>query len=268
MVNKSVYRLLLPAVAALASLLLSSCVFHTHQRALDMALEYEAVLELDRAVYQVGNRFFVQGVRTKVRRSEYDVYDIPLLRDIGGSAERSGYYTVVAGTPQQTVYREFRMRYPWKKPFGVDSYVLHGGMCSSSSPPDDDAPAWKGGSSWEKGGWHPYRNSKGEIISWYQYNIENIHEREYRGAWVDKLPQGGRPVLLTAEQIAAHPLLQGKSGQGRACVHQCGEAQVNPVRALYAYPLAGILWLVPDASITVGSHLLISPLLLWMYIVG
>lgn len=262
-----IYRLLLPALAAVASLLLSSCVLHTHQRALDMALEYDAVLELDKAVYQAGNRFFVQGVRTKVRRSGYDVYDIPLLKDIGGSAERSGIYTVVAGAPQQTVYREFRMQYPWKKPFGVDSYVHHGGSGCSSSPPDDDTPVWKG-SSWEEWGWHPYRNSKGEIISWYQYNIENIHEREYRGAWVDKLPQGARPVLLTAEQIANHPLLQEKSGVGRALVRECSKAQVNSARALYAYPLAGVLWIVPDALITAGSHLLISPLYLWMFIVG
>ncbi len=65
-----------------------------------------------RRVYQAGNRFYVQGVRTKVRRSEYDVCDSPLLKDIGGSAEKSGLYTVVAGAPQQTVYREFRIQYP------------------------------------------------------------------------------------------------------------------------------------------------------------
>lgn len=54
---------------ALLPLLLSSCVFHTHQRALDMAQEYDAVAELNGAVYQAGNRFYVQGVRTKVRRN-------------------------------------------------------------------------------------------------------------------------------------------------------------------------------------------------------
>lgn len=115
--------------AALLLLPLSSCVFHTHQRALDMAQGYDAVLELDGAVYQAGNRFYVQGVRTKVRRSGYDVYDIPVLKDIGGSAERSGCYTVAAGAPQQTVYHEFRMQDPWKKPFGVSSYALDGGAC-------------------------------------------------------------------------------------------------------------------------------------------
>lgn len=59
--------------AVLLSLLLSSCVFHTHQRALDMAQEYDVVPELNGAVYQAGNRFYVQGVRTKVRRSGYAV---------------------------------------------------------------------------------------------------------------------------------------------------------------------------------------------------
>lgn len=48
-------------VALSAALLLSSCVFHPHQRALDMAQEYDAVAELDGAVYQAGNRFYVQG---------------------------------------------------------------------------------------------------------------------------------------------------------------------------------------------------------------
>lgn len=137
--------------AALLSLLLSSCVFHTHQRALDMAQEYDAVAELHDVVYQAGNRFYVQGERTKVRRSGYDVYDIPVLKDIGGSAEKSGCYTVVAGAPQQTVYHEFRMRYPWKKPFAVSGYALDGGACYSSSPPRDDAPVWKDGD-WEKSG--------------------------------------------------------------------------------------------------------------------
>lgn len=46
------------------------------------------------------------------------------MNDIGGSAERFGCYTVVAGAPQQTAYHEFRMRYPWKKPFGVSVYAL------------------------------------------------------------------------------------------------------------------------------------------------
>lgn len=45
--------------AALLSLLLSSCVFHTHQRAPDMAQEYDAVAELDGVVYQAGKRFYV-----------------------------------------------------------------------------------------------------------------------------------------------------------------------------------------------------------------
>lgn len=233
-----------------------------------MALEYDAVLELDQAVYLAGNRFYVQGVRTKVRRSEYYVCDIPLLKDIGGSAEKSGLYTVVAGAPQQTVYREFCIQYPWKKPFGVSWYALDGGHYSIT-PPGDDAPVWKDdGRDWEKSGWHPYRNSRGEIISWYRYHIEDIYEREYKGAWVDKLPPGARPVLLTAEQIAAHPLLKGEIGQGWACLHERSEAQVNSARALYAYPMAGVLWLVPDAPATVATHLLISPLFLWMYIAG
>lgn len=137
--------------------------FNTHQRALDMAQEYDAVAELNGAVYH-----------------------------------------------------EFRMQYPWKKPFGVSSYALDGGACYSSEPPRDDAPVWNGGD-WEKRGWHPYRNSRGEIISWCRYHIEDIPERDYRGAWLEQLPPGARPVLLTAEQIAAHPLLKGDACLGNVC---------------------------------------------------
>lgn len=88
-----------------------------------MAQEYDAVPEPGDAVYQAGNRCYVQGVRTNVRRSGYDVYGIPVLKDIGGSAESSGCYTVAEGAPQQTAYHEFRMRYPWKKPFSSPHHV-------------------------------------------------------------------------------------------------------------------------------------------------
>lgn len=43
-------------------------------------------------------------------------------------------------------------------------------------------------------------------------------------------------------------------------------ASLTPVpRALYAYPLAGVLWLGLDVPATVLGHLPLAPLLPWMY---
>lgn len=151
-----------------------------------------------------------------------------------------------------------------EKPFGVSDDALDGGACYSSEPPRDDAPVWNGGD-WEKSGWHPYRNSRGEITSWYRYHIEDIHEREYRGAWSEQLPPGEHPVLLTAEQIAAHPLLKGERCQGQFFVHERSEPPTRSAHALYAYPLAGVLWLGLDVPATMLGHLPLAPLLPWMY---
>ena len=65
---------------------------------------------------------------------------------------------------------------------------------------------------------------------------------------------------LTAEEIANHPVLKGESGVPRILLRERGEARVNTGRALFAYPLAGICWVVPDAPVTVASHILDLPI--------
>ena len=245
---------------ACAALCLSSCTLQTHQRVLDLAKEYEAIVLLHDAVYQKGNRFYVKGVRTTVRRSERTVWDAPLSGALGRKPERTGVYTIVPGAACKPVYREFTLRYG-RKPFDAVDYA-YSSSCYSSCPPDDDAPVWKGDTRYEEMGWHPYRNKKGEIISWFQYVVEDIHHRDYKGKWRDTLPEGARPICMTAEQIAHHPFLKGESGVGYVLVDERSEPRINKSRAWYAYPLAGICWLVPDAPVTVASNLSFAPLLL------
>lgn len=254
---------LLNMLVALAVLCLSSCVMQSHQRALDMAKEFDGIVELHNAVYQVGNRFYVQGVQTTLRRSERVLIHCPALQDIGTKPERTGVYTILPDAPRKTVYREFRMRYG-QKPFAPVDYAYYPMGCYCRRPPDDDAPVWPKGSFYERAGWHPYHNKKGEVIAWYKYGLEDAHSRDYKGKWLDKLPAGARPVLLTAEQIAEHPVLKGDKGVSRSNVWNRSEARVDTTRALFAYPLAGVLWVVPDAAATVAMHVPFIPLFIWI----
>ncbi len=245
---------------ACAALCLFSCTLQTHQRVLDLAKEYEATVLLHDAVYQKGNRFYVKGVRTTVRRSERSIWSSPLSDALGRKPERTGVYTIVPGAVCKPVYSEFTLRYG-RKPFDAVDYA-YSSSCYSNCPPDDDAPVWKGDTRYEEMGWHPYRNKKGEIISWFQYVVEDIHHRDYKGKWRDTLPEGARPICMTAEQIAHHPFLKGETGVGYVLVDERSEPRINKSRAWYAYPLAGICWLVPDAPVTVASNLSFAPLLL------
>ncbi len=257
-------KILTVTVLCLVTLCLASCTLQTHKRMLDMAKEYEASVILHDAVYQKGNRFYVKGVRTTVRRSERSVWDDPLSRGLGRNPERTGVYTIVPGARCKPVYREFSLRYGCK-PFDAVDYAYSTG-CYSNRPPDDDAPVWKGDSRYEEMGRHPYRNKKGEIISWFQYAVENIHLRDYKGKWRDKLPDGARPICMTEEQIANHPFLKGERGVGYVWVDERSEPRINRGRALYAYPLAGVCWLVPDAVATGVINLPIAPVLLCLVI--
>lgn len=252
--HRSLYFLLLVALCALG---LSSCVMQTHQRVLDTAKEYDAIVILHNAVYRQGNRLYVQGVKTTVRRSGRVLMHCPVLESIGTKPERTGTYTILPDAPRKTVYCEFSLWYG-KKPFDVVSYA-HSGGCIGNSPPDDDAPAWRYGNLYKDMGWHPYRNSRGEITSWYEYAVEDIHSRKYTNKWLDKLPAGARPICLTQEQIDNHPVLKGEQGVGMAYTRERSEARVDSTRALLAYPLAGICWLVPDAPVTAATHLLALP---------
>ena len=248
----------------LAALCLSSCVLQTHMRVLDMAKEYEATVLLHDAVYQKGNRFYVKGVRTTVRRSERTVWDDPLSRELGRKPERTGVYTIVPGAQSKPVYREFSLRYG-RNPFDTVDYAYSTG-CYGSHPPDDDAPVWKGDTRYEEMGRHPYRNKKGEIISWFQYVVEDIHHRDYQGKWLYELPDGARPICMTEEQIANHPFLKGESGVGYVWVYDRSKPRINKGRALYAYPLAGVCWLVPDAVTTGIINLPFAPVVLCLII--
>ena len=250
-----IFRLLL----GLVCLCLSSCVLQTHERALDMAKEYEAVVLLQNAVYQKGNRLFVKAVRTTVRRSEREVWDCPLLHAIGTPAERSGVYTIVPGAPVKPLYREFSLLYG-HKPFDVCWFAYSAGYFGNT-PPDEDEPAWNGSSEFKEKGWHPYYNKKGEIVSWYQYAVEML-QRDYKNKWLDKLPTGARPIWLTEEEIKNHPFLKGEQGWSRGALCEVSEPRVNTARALYAYPLAGACWLVPDLPVTAASHILVVPVII------
>lgn len=251
---------------ALAALCLCSCVMQTHERMLDMAKEYEAIVELPDVVYRKGGRFFELGVRTTVRRSERRLIDVPMLDGaLGGPAgDKTGIYTMVPGSTHQLVYREFSLRYG-AKPFAVSTYA-HSSSSVGNTPPPDDAPAWSQGSVYKNMGWHPYYNKKGEITSWFQYNIEDLHLREKKGKWLDKLPTGAHPALHTDEQIKNHPVLRGETGAGWYYLSDLSEERVDKSRALYAYPLAAVCWLVPDAPFTIATHLLATPIFLWDFV--
>lgn len=105
------------------------------------------------------------------------------------------------------------------------------------------------------------------MIAWYKYAIEGLQDRVYKGEWQEKLPAGARPVLLSAQQINNHPIRNGKKGVGLHLVSERGEARVNKARALYAYPLAGLCWLVPDALVT-GIINLPLPLVVLCLVIG
>lgn len=241
-------------------------MLQTHERMLDMAKEYEAIVELPEVVYRKGERFFVLGVRTTVHRSERRLIDVPMLDGaLGGPAgDKTGVYTIVPGVPRQLVYREFSLRCG-AKPFAVSSYA-HSSFSVGNTPPPDNAPAWSYGPVYKNMGWHPYYNKKGEITSWFLYNIEDSHLRENKGKWLATLPTGALPVFHTAEQIKNHPVLRGETGTGWYCLSDLSEARVDKVRALYAYPLAAVCWLVPDAPFTIATHLLATPIFLWDFV--
>ncbi|MBR3927140.1 MAG: hypothetical protein IKJ58_10290, partial [Akkermansia sp.] len=121
-------------------------------------------------------------------------------------------------------------------------------------------PTWIGGGDPKAKGWMPARNSRGEIVAWYAPEIDCWHLRQYNDRWLNALPAGARPIRLTAEEIANHPVLKGESGVPLILLRERGEARVNTGRALFAYPLAGICWVVPDAPVTVASHILDLPI--------
>ncbi len=248
----------------LAAMGLSSCVLETHQRVLDTAKEYDGIVVLHDAVYQVGSRYYVQGVQTTLRRSDRDLIGGPFADALASSSERSGMYTILPEAPRKTVYREFRLMYG-DKPFAPRHYARYP-MGYSNRPPGDDAPVWPKGSYYERMGWHPYYNKKEQVIAWYKYAIEDTHGREYKGPWRDKLPAGARPILLSAQQIAEHPVLSGETGVGIHLVWKRSEARVDKARALYAYPLAGVCWLVPDALVTGVINLPMVPVVLCLVI--
>ncbi len=247
----TIFRKILATTAlCLAAMGLSSCVLETHQRVLDTAKEYDGIVVLHDAVYQVGSRLYVQGVRTTLRRSDRNLMGGPYAEAVSTRAEHSGVYKILSDAPRKTVYREFSLKYE-RKPFDVRCYARYP-MGYSNEPPGDDAPVWprEVGAKYEQAGWHPYYNKRGEVIAWCEYAIEDIHGRQYKGPWRNELPIGARPILLSAQQIAEHPVLSGKEGVGMHLVSERSEACVNKARALYAYPLAGVCWLVPDALVT------------------
>ena len=89
-----------------------SCVLQTHQMALDMAKEYDAIVVLHDAVYQAGNRFYVQGVQTKVRRSGRSPFlSTSVLSELSTHPERTGEYTILPDAERKIVYCEFRLKY-------------------------------------------------------------------------------------------------------------------------------------------------------------
>ena len=232
-----------------------SCVLQTHQMALDMAKEYDAIVILHDAVYQAGNRFYVQGVQTKVRRSGRSPFlDTSVLSELGTHPEITGEYTILPDAERKMVYCEFRLRYG-KRPFAADSYA----RLDDNNLPRNEAPTWIGGGDPKAKGWMPARNSRGEIVAWYAPMIDCWHLRQYNDRWLNALPAGARPIRLTAEEIANHPVLKGESGVPKILLCERGEARVNTGRALFAYPLAGICWVVPDAPVTVASHILDLP---------
>ena len=264
---KTIYHTILATIAiCLAAMGLSSCVLETHQRVLDTAKEYDGIVVLHDAVYQVGSRLYVQGVRTTLRRSNRNLIGGPYPDALGGRTERSGVYKILSDAPRKTVYREFSLLYE-RKPFDISCYARYP-MGYSNEPPGDDVPVWprEVGAEYEQAGWHPYYNKRGEVIAWYEYAIEDIHGRQYKGPWRNELPAGASPVLLSAEQIAGHPILSGESGVGIHMVWERSEARVDKARALYAYPLAGVCWLVPDALVTGVINLPMVPVVLCLVI--
>ncbi len=248
-------------LAALCALGLSSCVLETHQRVLDTARVYDGVIELPGAVYQAGSRYYVQGVQTSLRRSNRELLDCPFMRGIITDPEHTGAYTVLPDAPHRTVYREFRIR-DGLKPFDKTRYALYP-TGHSSTPPDDSAPVWPDGSEYERNGYHPYYNKKGQVTAWFQYIIECPNHRDDRGAWIDKLPDGARPVWPATTQPDTQPVLKGEESIHYHHVSSRSEARMDKGRALYVYPLAGICWLMPDAVITVAMHVPFLPILIW-----
>lgn len=259
--RKNRLPLMLLWLAMLCVVSLSSCVLQTHQRVLDTAKEYEGIVELDNAVYQLGNRYFVKCVQTTLRRSQRNVMGGPFPEALGSDPEWTGVYTPVPNAPRKILYREFRLR-DGVKPFEPEMYTYPSG-CSGNTLPGDDADVWSPGSFYEQNGWHPYYNKKGQVTAWYLYPLEYQRNREYKDTWLESLPKGAHPVLLTAEQIAVHPVLLGKKGAGYYLVSERSEARVDSSRALYAYPLAAVCWLVPDALATAVINLPLVPVLLY-----
>ena len=245
-------------LAILSVLGLESCVMQTHQLALDVAREYEAIVILHDAVYQKGNRFYVQGVQTTVRRSWRSPMRSTFMSELGTHPEITGEYTIIPGAPRKTKYCEFRIWYAHHHPFAPDSYARVG----SDNLPKYAAYNWTGAGDKKAKGWLPYRNSKGEIVAWYAPKIDSYHMRDYADVWRDSLPSGARPVRLTAEEIANHPVLKGEAGVPKILLRERSAPRVDSKRAVFAYPLAGVCWVVPDAPVTVASHVLTLPL--WM----
>lgn len=244
--------------AVLCTMGLSSCVLQTHRRVLDTAMAYDGIVVLDNAVYRAGDRYYVQGVQTTLRRSERKLIDCPVLRALDPAPEKTGTYTILPNAPRKTVYRELSLK-KGIKPLERTSYACYP-MGHRNSPPDDDAPVWPEGSEYERMGWHPYYNKKGQVIAWFRYAVECAGNIEYKGDWLDKLPAGARPIVATKEQLANHPVLKGEEGVSYYNLWERSEARVDPLRALYAYPLAGVLWLVPDAVATVAMHVPFLPI--------
>lgn len=240
---------------------LSSCVMQTHQVALDMAKEYDAIVILHDAVYQKGYRFYVQGVQTTVRRSGRMPMRGTFMSELGTHPEITGEYTILPGAPRKTVYCAFRMRYG-KAPFAPSYYA----RLNSKNLPVYDAPTWTGAGDRKAKGWWPYRNAKGEIVAWYEPEIDNYHSRRYDEVWRESLPAGARPVRLTAEEIANHPVLKGEAGVPKILLRERSAPRVDGTRAVFAYPLAGVCWVVPDAPVTLASHVLTLPLWIMLWV--
>ena len=252
-------------ILCITSVMLCSCVLSTHERALDLAREFEAVVELPGVVYQKGNRYYAVGVCTLVRRSERDVLECPILAGAGLELkpERSGVYSIVSGAPVTKVYREFRLKWV-KNPMAASNYVYEFGM-SSTSPPDENWPTWKGdGRDYLRQGYRPYYNARGEHVAMYVLAVHDRLNHDVIGEWQESLPTGARLHPACVVEVDNHPFMQGKSVG--VYPSERSEARVNGWRACYAWPLAACCWLGADVPATIAMHVAAAPLLLYIYI--
>ena len=212
-----------------AALLLSSCVYvNTHRAAIDRGQEYQAVILPDQEnleVFRCRGKLYLSGVLTTVRRAWRDKVTQYSVNEF-----HSGQFIPIKGAPQRYVYREIG-------PADIERNDIFGIVPGKEIP--EGARAIK-----------RRRQVVGYRVDALNCNPVTTH---LQYGWIAELPGRARPHyrhMVTSEHqhVGSH-----LCNTRRGFIIPVTPSRTNK-HAWYAYPLAGVSFVLVDVPGTVLAN--------------